>query len=75
MCQCRDKLADAKDHLESVFREICDNFRPAFRYFFFETFPGPREWAAARLAYTRSVASTSVVGYILGLGDRYCDCV
>jgi hypothetical protein len=28
-------------------------------------------WFAMRLNYTRSVATTSIVGHILGLGDRH----
>lgn len=28
-------------------------------------------WFAMRLKYTRSVATTSIVGHILGLGDRH----
>ena len=68
--ECRDRLAEAKDHLEDVFKSICASFQPAFRFFFYEFFSNPLEWVAARLAYTRSVACTSMVGYILGLGDR-----
>jgi len=28
-------------------------------------------WFERRLAYTNSVATTSMVGYVLGLGDRH----
>lgn len=31
----------------------------------------PQVWFEKRLAYTRSVAASSMVGYILGLGDRH----
>ena len=33
----------------------------------------PQVWFEKRLAYTRSVAASSMVGYILGLGDRHLD--
>ena len=29
------------------------------------------EWHAARMRYTRSVAVSSMVGHILGIGDRH----
>lgn len=35
------------------------------------TFPDPTSWFSARLAYCRTTAVMSVVGYILGLGDRH----
>lgn len=55
-----------------VYQEICNNFHPVFRYFFFEQFPEPSRWFERRRAYVHSVATGSVVGYVLGLGDRHC---
>ncbi|XP_033740359.1 serine-protein kinase ATM-like [Pecten maximus] len=54
-----------------TFLEVCSKFRPVFRHFFMEKFPEPAHWYERRLAYTRSVATNSIVGYILGLGDRH----
>lgn len=42
-----------------------------FRYFFIEKFSDPVKWMSARTTYTRSVAASSMVGYILGIGDRH----
>lgn len=42
-----------------------------FRHFFLETYRRPGQWFERRLAYTRSVAVNSMVGYIIGLGDRH----
>ncbi|KAK2144551.1 hypothetical protein LSH36_748g02080 [Paralvinella palmiformis] len=42
-----------------------------FSEWFLKTFPDPTSWYNARLAYTRTVAVMSVVGYVLGLGDRH----
>jgi ataxia telangiectasia mutated family protein len=53
-----------------AFNVICSKFRPAFRYFFYENFSTPGTHFERRLAYTRSVATNSMIGYILGLGDR-----
>ncbi|XP_021355309.1 serine-protein kinase ATM-like isoform X2 [Mizuhopecten yessoensis] len=54
-----------------TFLEVCSKFRPVFRHFFMERFPEPAHWYERRLAYTKSVATNSIVGYILGLGDRH----
>lgn len=44
-----------------------------FRHFFLEQYPLAHEWHRRQVAYTRSVATTSMVGYILGLGDRHVE--
>jgi ataxia telangiectasia mutated family protein len=41
------------------------------RHYFTEKHKTPIAWFAMRLNYTRSVATTSIVGHILGLGDRH----
>lgn len=70
--QCRRKLKDAgEDGREVVFGEICDGFLPVMRHFFLEKFPRVSEWYERRQCYTRSVATNSIVGYIIGLGDRH----
>ncbi|RMC07330.1 hypothetical protein DUI87_16789 [Hirundo rustica rustica] len=73
--QCHKILLDAqKKHSEEkyrIFMEVCENFQPVFRYFCMEKFLDPAVWFEKRLAYTRSVATSSIVGYILGLGDRH----
>ncbi|GFS70276.1 serine-protein kinase ATM, partial [Nephila pilipes] len=40
-------------------------------YFFLETFPEPSAWFERRQSYIKSVAASSIVGYIMGLGDRH----
>jgi hypothetical protein len=42
-----------------------------FRHFLTEQFHDASEWFERRLAYTRSVACSSIVGFVLGLGDRH----
>ncbi|XP_011310406.1 serine-protein kinase ATM [Fopius arisanus] len=74
--KCR-KLVDSvskrsNEERLKIYLQICENFRPAFQYFFLEKFPSPETWFERRMAYTRSIATTSMVGYILGLGDRHC---
>lgn len=53
------------------FKEICDKTAPVMRHYFTEKHKSPIAWFAMRLNYTRSVATTSIVGHVLGLGDRH----
>ena len=53
------------------FEDICKRFPPVFRHFFLERYKTPFLWFEKRLTYTRSAAASSMVGYILGLGDRH----
>ncbi|KAM3615619.1 uncharacterized protein V6R79_005129 [Siganus canaliculatus] len=72
---CRRKMMEAQrlafDEKLQAYVEVCKNFRPVFRYFCMERFLDPAVWMEKRLAYTRSVATSSIVGYIVGLGDRH----
>merc|ERR1719419_1254259 len=67
-CQNANKPLKEKHR---VFQDICKNFPPVFGHFFWERFKEPSIWYEKRLSYTRSVATSSMVGYILGLGDRH----
>uniref|UniRef100_A0A1B6BXN6 Serine/threonine-protein kinase ATM n=4 Tax=Clastoptera arizonana TaxID=38151 RepID=A0A1B6BXN6_9HEMI len=72
--ECRKKLVDARrsqDDNRDVYDEICKHFKPVFRYFFLEKFHSSGIWFERHLAYTHSVATSSMIGYILGLGDRH----
>ncbi|KAJ8257146.1 hypothetical protein COCON_G00192980 [Conger conger] len=71
---CRRKMHEAikaRSDMIQAYSEVCQNFRPVFRYFCMERFLDPAVWMEKRLAYTRSVATSSIVGYIVGLGDRH----
>lgn len=50
---------------------MCTNLRPVFQHFFFENFLIPGMWYEKRLSYINSVSTTSMIGYILGIGDRH----
>lgn len=67
---CRSHLKSAPDKLKA-YKQIEARFTPVFHHFFLEKFPDPATWYSRRLAYVRSVAVTSIVGYILGIGDRH----
>ena len=72
---CRKTISDAQaKSVESrikAFRSVIDRFHPVLKYFFMERFEDPDDWFEKRLAYTRSTAAISILGYILGLGDRH----
>lgn len=72
--QCREHLKNAEDSGENKlarFMEIYQHFQPAFRYFFLEQYRHPAAWYASRCNYIHSTAVNSMVGYVLGIGDRH----
>ncbi|KAH9940832.1 uncharacterized protein BXZ73DRAFT_98663 [Epithele typhae] len=58
-----DKVVKAFNKLRDVFPPLCDDTSPKAQ--------DAMSWFAMRLHYSRSVATTSIVGHILGLGDRH----
>ncbi|XP_076280978.1 serine/threonine-protein kinase tefu isoform X2 [Lasioglossum baleicum] len=72
---CRDKLSAVEkastDAKLKAFTDCCAHMHPVLHHFFMEKYPSPETWFERRLAYTRSIATTSIAGYILGLGDRH----
>lgn len=50
---------------------VLGTFPPVLQHWFVQRFPHPSTWFSARLKYTRSCAVMSMVGTILGLGDRH----
>lgn len=58
---CRSSQAAAGfDEKLRAYSEVCKNFRPVFRFFCMERFLDPAVWMEKRLAYTRSVATSSI---------------
>jgi serine-protein kinase ATM len=53
------------------YRGLLSRFQPVMRHYFTERHRIPMGWFFLRLNYTRSVATNSIVGHILGLGDRH----
>ena len=72
---CRSEMNRvSKSSIQSrlkVFKSVCSKFSPAMKYFFFEKFPSPGSYHQSVTSYTRAVAVNSMVGHILGLGDRH----
>lgn len=72
---CRKAIADVAKKTRGrridAFNQIMLNCRPAMRHAFIELCSNPSQWYEAQLAYTRSTAAISIVGHVLGLGDRH----
>ena len=73
--KCRKDISDAQKHSLTTrvqaYRDVTQNFRPVMRFFFTENFLDPDEWFYKRLNYSRSTAAISILGHVLGLGDRH----
>jgi serine/threonine-protein kinase ATR len=69
----KNACADAPkySHLTLFTETVLGMFPPVLPEWFISQFPNPEAWFAARLRYTRSCAVMSMVGTILGLGDRH----
>ncbi|TGJ81418.1 hypothetical protein E0Z10_g7330 [Xylaria hypoxylon] len=66
------KDAALGDKNTKIFTEgVLGLFPPVLPNWFISQFPNPSAWFTARLRYTRSCAVMSMVGTILGLGDRH----
>lgn len=65
--------ASSLGKLVSLFKSICEEYPPVLHQWYVQQFPDPASWYIARNQFTRSVAVMSIVGYIIGLGDRHCE--
>lgn len=59
------------EQITAKFVELCKRLGPVMRHYFTERTKDPSSWYRMRLCYARSVATTSIVGHIIGLGDRH----
>ncbi|XP_076443272.1 serine/threonine-protein kinase ATR-like isoform X2 [Babylonia areolata] len=63
--------ASVEDKLQIYRQKLLPRHPPVFKEWFLRTFPDPTSWYNARVAYARTSAVISVIGYVLGLGDRH----
>jgi ataxia telangiectasia mutated family protein len=72
---CRKQISDVDrlgvDARVKAFRAVTARFTPTMRYFFLEHYPDPDDWFVRRTAYTRTTAAISMLGHVLGVGDRH----
>ena len=57
--------------VQAAFEEVCEGFSPAMHYFYYEHFASSKHWMEARGSYVTSSAVSSIVGFVVGLGDRH----
>ncbi|XP_065155593.1 LOW QUALITY PROTEIN: serine/threonine-protein kinase ATR [Atheta coriaria] len=70
--ECCPKLSDPLEKKRSIYTKILlVKHPPVLGDWFRRTFPDAHGWLTARTAYTRTTAVMSMVGHILGLGDRH----
>lgn len=76
--KCREVMSKEQNQRSSsidskleVYRQVCNNFSPAFKFLFFENYQDPQTWHEKRNSFTRSIATSSIAGWISGLGDRH----
>ncbi|XP_050231488.1 serine/threonine-protein kinase ATR isoform X2 [Mercurialis annua] len=65
--QCHGKTPED----EMLKNKILPMFPPVFHKWFLTTFSEPAAWFRARIAYAHTCAVWSMVGHIVGLGDRH----
>lgn len=68
-----EKAISSDENIHYFKDKVLGLFPPVFYQWFVSQFPEPAAWFAARLRYTRSCAVMSMVGTILGLGDRHTE--
>jgi len=58
---------------QQLFDDLKARYPPLFYRWFLENFSDPAAWTAARNTYVRTTAAWSMVGFVVGLGDRHTE--
>ena len=71
--QCLLQMRDCTDRADLLprYQQICAHFPPAMQRYFLDQFPSSSSWWQARLTFIHSLSTSSIIGYIVGLGDRH----
>ncbi|XP_071056684.1 serine/threonine-protein kinase ATR [Onthophagus taurus] len=67
-CKISDPLAKKR---EVFLNKLLPNHPPVLGEWFRKTFPDVQNWLTSRTAYIRTTSVMSMIGYVLGLGDRH----
>lgn len=62
---------ESKEGRIRKYQEITREFTPVFHYFFLEHFFSPSSWYYSVQNFISTLSVSSIVGYIVGLGDRH----
>ena len=63
-------LEEKKKNFQRIMKDLKG---PVFSQWFVNNFSDPQSWMMARMAYVYSTAVISMMGYIIGLGDRHLE--
>lgn len=66
-----DKQRESDEERVELYKKIMKHVHPVMRHFFMEKHHLPYWWFQMRLNYSRSAATMSMVGYVMGIGDRH----
>jgi serine-protein kinase ATM len=73
----RAKMKEVQDQSKAArvkaYKDICKKVSPSLKTFFFNNFTSPDIWFESRSVYCHGIATTSITGYTLGIGDRHCN--
>lgn len=62
---------ESKEQKVRLYRSVKQQFTPVLHYFFLERFFHPQQWFYSTTNFTSTLSISSIVGYIVGLGDRH----
>ena len=62
---------ESKEQKVKLYRSVKQQFTPVLHYFFLERFFHPQQWFYSVTNFTSTLSISSIVGYIVGLGDRH----
>ena len=62
---------ESKEQKVRLYRSVKQQFTPVMHYFFLERFFHPQQWFYSVTNFTSTLSISSIVGYIVGLGDRH----
>lgn len=62
---------ESKEQKVRLYRSVKQQFTPVLHYFFLERFFHPQQWFYSVTNFTSTLSISSIVGYIVGLGDRH----
>eukprot|EP01063_Lacrimia_lanifica_P002936 TRINITY_DN11593_c0_g2_i1.p1 TRINITY_DN11593_c0_g2~~TRINITY_DN11593_c0_g2_i1.p1 ORF type:complete len:1830 (+),score=761.08 TRINITY_DN11593_c0_g2_i1:514-5490(+) len=69
----KDRKDQNKITAVQMYKDICARFPPLYHKWFAENFPDPTAWFLARNNHTKTCAVWSMIGHIVGLGDRHAE--
>jgi len=57
----------------AIYEAVLKNYKPVFYNYFLNHFLEPNKWFQSRLNFVRTAAVWSIIGYVVGLGDRHSE--